>query len=145
MEQYLPLYSERARWSDRTKTIERTLFPGYVFGRFDLELRRRVVEIPGVVRILGVGLDPLPINDAEIDQVRRAAESRLQVTPLPYLVAGQKVRVEWGSLAGVEGVILRLKGDLHVVVSIEMLGRSVAVVLDTDRVAAIEPVLRAVA
>lgn len=132
IETYLPIYSERTRWSDRAKDAERVLFPGYLFGRFDLELRRKVVEITGVVRILGIGLDPAVIPEAEIEQVRRVVDSGVSVIPVHYLVAGQKVRVERGALEGVEGIVVRIRNSLRVVVSVELLGRSVAAELDAD-------------
>lgn len=138
-EPYLPLYRERTRWSDRRQIAERVLFPGYVFSRFRQEERRRVIEVPGIVRILGAGQDLLPIADVEMDRVRRVVESGVCVAPLAYLVPGQRVRVQSGPLAGVEGVTIRLKGELHVVVAIEMLGRSVAAVLSTDSVVAMHP------
>jgi transcription antitermination factor NusG len=134
LEQFLPLYWERARWSDRTKTVERILFPGYVFGRFHPEARRDVLGITGMVRILGIGAHPMPVADREIEQVRAVVDSGLNVVTIPLLTAGQRVRVEDGALAGMEGIVIRLKGELRVVVSVPLLGRSVATELDTDRV-----------
>jgi transcription antitermination factor NusG len=135
---YLPLYTERSRWSDRTKMVERVLFPGYVFGRFELELRRKVVELPGIVRILGTGIQPEPIPDEEIERVRLVVDSGLAVTPVAYLAKGQKVRVASGALAGVEGIVVRVKDVLRVVVSVEILRRSVMAELDTDTLSLIE-------
>jgi transcription antitermination factor NusG len=135
---YLPVYTERTRWSDRTKMVERALFPGYVFGRLDLSapgVRRHVVALPGLVRILGIGAEPAPIPDEEIERVRMVVTSGLRVAPVPYLANGQKVRVERGSLAGVEGIVVRVKNELRVVVSVEILRRSVMAELDTDALA----------
>ncbi len=132
-EPFLPLYLERARWSDRTKTVERVLFPGYVFGHFDIEARRKVVAIPGVVRILGFGTELVPVADSDIDQVRRVVDSGLAVEPMALVTAGSRVRVADGILTGLEGVVIRLKGSWRVVVSVPMLGRSVATELDTDQ------------
>ena len=132
-EPFLPLYLARARWSDRTKTVERVLFPGYVFGRFESAARRKVIAIPGVVRILGFGTQLVPVADLEIDQVRRVVDSGLAVEPMPLLATGTRVRVAEGVLAGLEGIILRVKGSWRVVVSVPLLGRSVATELDTDQ------------
>jgi len=125
-EAYLPVYTERSRWSDRTKTIERPLFPGYLFARADWGNRAAILGLAGVVRIVGA------VSEAELDQVRQVVDSGLPVAPCSYLTAGQKVKVIDGALAGVEGVVSRMKGRLRVIVSIELLRRSVAVELDTE-------------
>ena len=143
IEQYLPLYTERTRLCDRNKTAERVLFPGYVFGRFEPETRRQVLDVPGLVSILGVGNRPEPLPEAEIEMVRRIVDSGAAVTPVPYLAAGQVVRIDRGALQGVEGVVVRMKNELRVVVSVNLLRRSVAAELDTDAVIPVQPLRKA--
>jgi transcription antitermination factor NusG len=138
IEPYLPTYQTRARWSDRTKTVERILFPGYVFGRFELGRRRTAIALTGVVRILGVGAQPIAIEDAEIVNLQRVIEAGLDPLPAASLAAGQRVRVVEGPLAGVEGAIVRLKGVLRIVVAISLLNRAVSAEVDVDSV---EPIL----
>ena len=142
VESYLPLYPERTRWSDRIKTVERTLFPGYCFAWFNTDERRRVLSIPGVVRILGIGFDMAAIPDDQVERIRQMVDSGLPIFPMGPLTAGTRVRVEDGPLAGVEGVVLRLHGAWRVVVSVPLLGRSVAAELDTDRLSVLDPPLR---
>ncbi len=60
----------------------------------------------------------------------------MPVGPWPFLRAGQHVRIAQGALAGTEGILLRERSTLRVVVSIELLQRSVAVEVDRDIVAA---------
>lgn len=144
IEPFLPLYQERSRWSDRIQLVERTLFPGYVFGHLEPDQIRKAVRVNGVVRILGTAGEAEPIPDFEIEQVKRVIDSGVYATPLAHLVSGQKVRITAGSLAGIEGIVLRIKGELRVVVSINLLGRSVAAELDTDNVVPVQP-LRAAA
>jgi transcription antitermination factor NusG len=144
LEPFLPLYKERSRWSDRVELIERVLFPGYVFGHLEPDQIRKAVHVLGVVRILGTTGEAESIPDFEIDQVKRVLDSGVYAMPLPHLVSGQRVRIAAGSLTGIEGIVLRIKGELRVVVSINLLGRSVAAELDTDNVVPIQP-LRAAA
>jgi transcription antitermination factor NusG len=130
-----PVYRTRRTWSDRTKVIEAPLFAGYVFCRFPLWERNRVTNTPGVAKIVGFGGAPTPVEDREIEEIRRVAASGLALRPWPYLKAGDRVRVERGPLRGLEGTLLRDKDGIRLVVGVELLQRSVAVELDPDMVA----------
>ncbi len=127
VEPFLPLYRARRRWSDRLKELDAPLFPGYVFGRFAARERVRVLRIPGVARIVGFGGFPAPVAPAEIDSVRAALASKLPVGPWPYPKAGERVRIDCGPLRGVEGTLLEQKDSLRLVISIELLQRSLAI------------------
>jgi transcription antitermination factor NusG len=132
--EFLPVYHKRARWSDRMKKIEAPLFPGYVFGKFHFHRRLPILTIPGLVRIVGAGSNPEPVDEAELDAVRAFAASGLPVMPWPFLQAGDRVLIENGSLAGLEGILLQSKSHCRVVISVELLQRSVAVEIDRDSV-----------
>ena len=135
IEEFLPLYKSRRQWSDRTKEIEFPLFPGYLFCRFDFSNRLPILITPGVKLIVGYGKIPVPVSEAEIDSLRRAVSSGAEAMPWPYLSIGQRVRVREGSLTGVEGILLQVKNSWRVVLSVELLRRSVAVELDRGAVA----------
>jgi len=131
VESFLPAYQDKRVWSDRTKLIEVPLFAGYVFARFDpKKLRVPVLRLGGVKSIVGFGAEPLALADGEIESVRALVNSGFPVQQWPFLRAGQKVRVERGPLRGTEGVIVSQKDAWMMVVSIELLQRSVAVLLD---------------
>jgi len=129
-EEFLPLYRSKHRWSDRMKVVERPLFPGYVFCRFDLHKRLPILVTPGVLLIVGVGKIPLPVIDSEILALQSIINSGFQAEPWPFLQVGQRVRIECGSLEGVEGILLALKKPHRLVVSVSLLQRSVAVEID---------------
>lgn len=129
---FLPLYRARRRWSDRVKQMDLPLFPGYVFCRFDPASRLPVLTTPGVVNIVGYGRDPVPIDEKEIANIRAIIASGLPATPWPYLRTGQRVLIEHGPLAGIEGIVLELKKELRLVVSVTMLQRSVGVEIDRE-------------
>lgn len=131
-EEFAPSYKVEKRWSDRTKQIEQFLFPGYVFCRFDPNDRRPILTVPGVVEVVGFGKSPEQIPDEEIERVRRMVESGLLVTPFPYLQVGQAVLVERGPLTGVEGILLEIKGKMRLVVSVNLLRRSVSAEIDRN-------------
>jgi transcription antitermination factor NusG len=131
-EEYLPLYQHNSRWTDRFKILERPLFPGYVFCRLDPTFRRPLLTVPGVNGIVGFGRAFAPIEDSEIEAVRRVVLAGLPAMRGPFLASGQRVRIRSGPLDGVEGVLTRIKNTLCVVVSITILQRSVAVEVDRD-------------
>jgi transcription antitermination factor NusG len=129
-QEFLPLWRKRVRWSDRFKEIEVPLFPGYVFGKFDVNRRLPVLTIPGVVRVVGNGQWPEPVDEAELTQVRRFVSSGLPIGPWPFLQIGDRVLIESGSLTGLEGILVQTKTQCRVVVSVGLLQRSVAVEID---------------
>ena len=127
---FLPLYRSIHRWKDRRKQIELALFPSYVFVHLVSGDRVRVLEIPGVVHIVSARGIPVPLAENEIDSLRRGTEGSLKMEPHPYLQAGQRVQVRSGPMAGLQGILLRRKEGLRLVVSIEILMRAVAVEID---------------
>ncbi len=132
-EAFLPLCCVRRRWSDRVKTLQVPMFRGYLFCRFALLDRIRVLNAAGVAQIVGCGNSPVPISEMEIRSVQTLVTSKVACTPWPYLQAGQRVSIDNGPLAGVEGVILRAEdGKPRVVVSVSMLLRSVAAEIERD-------------
>jgi len=130
IEEFLPLYQDRRRWSDRLKSIELPLFPGYLFCRLDPQRRLPVLTIPGVLHFVGVGKTPTAIDDAEMASIQVAVRSRLTAEPWPYLEAGQHVRLEDGPLAGAEGILVGNAKQQRIVVSLSLLQRSIAVTID---------------
>jgi transcription antitermination factor NusG len=130
---FVPLYRATHRWKDRRKEVVLALFPSYVFVHLALPDRLRVLEIPGVVSLVGSQGRPTPLAAEEIEPFRRAAGS-VQMEPHPYLRTGHRVRLRRGPMVGLEGVLLRRKEGLRLIVSIEILMRSVAVEVDESDV-----------
>ena len=137
IESLLPLYTDRRAWSDRIKSLDRPLFPGYLFCRPSPDTPLKIVTIPGAVGFVGFGAGPEPIPAPEIHALERILDSGRRLRPLAILHEGQAVQVRSGPLAGLHGRILRIKSDHCLVVSVELLQRSVAVTLDGDAVAAV--------
>jgi transcription antitermination factor NusG len=135
LETYLPVYRARKRWSDRVRESDAVLFPGYVFCRFGLREKLRVLQAPGVRSIVGSGKEPVPVEEDELSAVRAVLSSGRAIAPWPYLRIGQNVIVEHGPFAPLRGVILRTKGAWRVVVSVEALGSSISVEVDSDMLA----------
>lgn len=130
IEEFLPTYRSRRMWSDRIRQLDLPLFPGYVFCKIPMEARGLVLATTGVVNIVGVQQQPLPIAEEEIAAIRKMLDARVSVEPWPHIRIGQRVRVRSGSLSGVEGILLRIKDSCRLVISVTLLGRSVATEID---------------
>jgi transcription antitermination factor NusG len=131
-ETFVPLYKMRRRWSDRVKELELPLFAGYLFCRLDPANRLGALTSPGVVRIVGVGKSPVPVDDQEIASVRSIVESGLQAEPHVYLHVGEQVRITYGPLRGLSGILLEKPGQQRLVVGVTLLRRSVAVSIEEE-------------
>jgi transcription antitermination factor NusG len=128
-----PTYRARRRWSDRIKEIDVPLFAGYVFCRFAFSERSRIIDVPGVAKVVEFGGAPAEISETEIAAIRAVVDSKLPLRPWPYLKTGDRVRVERGPLRGVEGTLLREERKrFQLVIGVEMLQRSLAVEVDAD-------------
>ena len=134
----LPLYKSSRQWSDRVKEVEQPLFPGYLFCKFDFQNRRPLVMTPGVLQIVGIGKTPTPIADAEIAALQLAQVSGLPSQPWPYMELGERVRVNYGNLNGLEGILINFKGNHRVVLSVTLLQRSVAMEVDLSWVTSLK-------
>lgn len=138
-EVFLPLYESVRRWKDRQKQLSLPLFPCYVFVRSEYRRQLHVVSTPGVHMILSHGGRVATIPDSEIMAVRKSVDGSLPVQPHPYLKCGERVRVTRGSLFGVEGVLVRKKNLFRLVLSVDMLARSVSVEIDISDVEPVAP------
>ena len=130
IETFLPLYRSVHRWKDRRKTVELALFPSYVFVKIAIQERIRVLQVPGVVHIVGFNGCFPALPEQEIARLRNGLENHLYAEPHPYLRVGRKVRVARGPMAGAEGILTRKKDKYRVVISLDVLMRSVAVEID---------------
>jgi transcription antitermination factor NusG len=130
IECFLPLYQTVHRWKNRTKvTVELPLFPSYLFVRVQPERRGSVLSVAGVLSLVGSRREAWPLPDCEVEALRSAIDQR-QPEPHEYLVVGERARIKVGPLTGMEGVLLRRKNGLRVVLTVEQIARSFSVEVD---------------
>jgi transcription antitermination factor NusG len=129
---FLPLYSSKRKWADRWKTLHLPLFPGYVFCQFDAARRTRVLATSGLIEVVRFGSELAPIKTSEIEAIQTIVDSQVTVTPYPRMAAGQRVTISGGPLNGLEGTLMEVRKGLRLVVSVEMLQRSVLVEIDRE-------------
>ncbi len=130
-EVFLPTYYKEGK-TDRAGDADRPLFPGYLFCRMTHESKGRIVTTPGVMKILSFGGQPAPVDDHEIEDIRAIVSSDVMREPWQYLPTGCVVQVQSGPLQGLTGVLLSIQRSHRIIVSVSILQRSVAAVLDSN-------------
>ena len=132
-ESFVPLYTDRRKWSDRVKLVEFPLFPRYVFCRFQFpEQRASVLQTPGIQSIVKVGSQAAPVDEKEMAHLQTAVGSGLAVRPHRFLKIGQWVELIDGPLRGVEGILVDVEDTWKVIVSVTLLQRSVSVSVERE-------------
>lgn len=129
---FLPLVTHIHRWSDRRKKVELPLFSGYAFVNIvpAAEVRVSVLRTHGVLSFVGSHSQGTPIPENQIQGIRTLLASTIPFMSHPFLKIGQRVRIRGGCLDGVEGIVTRQNGDRRLVVSVDMIQRSVAVSIE---------------
>lgn len=129
LEPFLPIRIEIHRWSDRRKKVEVPLFPGYVFLHANMcgEIRHTIQRLRGCGGFITMHGDPVPIPEEQISGIQKILDQRVPCTTYSCLTIGHRVRVRGGSLDGIEGILLRKRGENSLVISVDSIGRSVAI------------------
>jgi transcription antitermination factor NusG len=137
VDHFLPLYETVRRWKDRRAKVQLPLFSGYLFVHISLRNRLRVLQLPGVVGLVGSNGVPIALPQSDIEAIREALRHGVHAEPHRYLKVGSRVRIKAGPLEGLTGILRMKKGQLRVVVSVELIMRSIAVDVDA---ADVEPI-----
>ena len=130
VESFLPVYETVRRWKDRRMHLQQPLFPGYVFVRMALVDRLRVLQVPSIVRLVGFNGHLSALPDEEIEGLKKGLARGVLAEPHPFLSVGRRVRVKAGPLEGVEGIVVRRKNRLRLVISLELIQRAAMVEID---------------
>ena len=140
IEHFLPLYRTHRKWSDGSRvTLDLPLFPGYIFVCIQRTQRVRVLEVPGVLSVVGgTGGEPASLPEAEIDALRSGISLR-NAQPHPLLKVGQRARIRSGAFAGMEGVVQRMKYSYRVVLTLDSIMQSFAVEVDGEELEILAP------
>ncbi|MBI5051082.1 MAG: UpxY family transcription antiterminator [Nitrospirae bacterium] len=129
VEAFLPTVERLRKWKDRKKMVAFPLFPGYLFVHIPKTSQDilSVLKIKGVVRLLGSGqANPEAIPDEQVTSLKKLVESKETLDPYPYLNKGEQVRIKFGSLSGVEGILVEKLGQHILVLSVDILRQGVA-------------------
>ncbi len=137
IEHFLPLYQQSRQWKDGSKgSLQLPLFSSYIFVRIGSGGRAPVLRVPGVISIVGCGTQPLPVPDSYIHFLREGLRYG-KIEPFPSIAVGTRVRIRSGVMTGMEGVLVRKKNNFRVVLTLEMIMKSVTVEVEMEN---IEPI-----
>jgi transcription antitermination factor NusG len=134
VEHFLPLYETIHRWNNGRHRVQLPLFPGYIFVRIALRDRLRVIEVPGFVRLVGFNSLPYPLPEADITRMMGALKRGVLAEPYPYLTAGTRVEIRNGPMQGMTGILLRRQNKCRVVISVDLIMRSMIVEVEAGDV-----------
>jgi transcription antitermination factor NusG len=138
VENYVPLYESARQWKNGRHIVQMPLFPGYVFVRIALRDQLDVLRVRGVVELVGSSGVPVPLEETEIISLRRALSQGGRAEPHPFITEGRKVRITAGPFAGLQGFVMRRKRSVQVVVSLELIQRSIRLEIDSTE---LEPLI----
>jgi transcription antitermination factor NusG len=127
LEVFLPVYRTVHRWTDRNQLVILPLFPCYLFVRTALDRKLDILRTAGVRWLVENGGRACPVPEAEMEAVRKICATGARVQPHPFLKEGNPVRIRTGALAGIEGLLVRIKNQSRVVISVQLLQKSVSV------------------
>ena len=134
VEHFLPLYETIHRWNNGRHRVQLPLFPSYIFVRIALRDRLRVIEVPGFVRLVGFNSLPYPLPEADINRMKEALKKGVLAEPYPYLTAGTRVEIRNGPMQGMTGILLRRQNKCRVVISVDLIMRSMALEVEAGDV-----------
>jgi transcription antitermination factor NusG len=129
IETYLPLYSAIHCWGHRKVTVHLPLFPGYIFIKIHIADRSRILAHPGIVRFVSFNGHAAAISDDEVERLRSSL-ARFKAQPYPFLSPGKQIQICSGPLAGLKGKIIRRKGKMRLVMSLDLLQRAILFEVD---------------
>jgi len=126
---FLPLFPSERQWSDRVRVLDMPLFPGYVFVQMSPapDIRISVLRSNGVTSFVGIRGVGVSIPETQIAAVQSILDQKLPFSPYPFLNIGQRVCIRGGSLDGLQGILTEIKGDLSLVISVDLIHKSLAI------------------
>jgi transcriptional antiterminator NusG len=129
---FLPMYREKRRWTDRQQWVELPLFSQYVFVQIPttVEWRVSVLRTSGVVRFAGAPGFGTPVPDEQIGTLQAIVGRLMPLMPHEFIKVGEIVRIRGGALNGIVGIIAAIKNDRSLIVSVDLIQKSVAMRID---------------
>ena len=133
---YFPRYLKRRSHARRVETAAAPLFPRYLFVAIDLAAQRwhPIQSTIGVSRLVTNGDLPAPVPLGVIEALRRREDSNglIQLQPRPRFARGDKIRVIEGAFCDSLGLFEGVTSGERVAILLDLLGRKVRIVLDTQ-------------
>jgi len=127
---FLPLIARARIYDGRKRVYSNPLFPGYVFALLDKAGCGLLRGNDNIANVLNVH-DQLALV-TQLEQIRRALDTKGAVELLPEFKSGMKVQIKHGPMKGAEGFIERMKSQTRIILNIDFIKQSIALEVDTD-------------
>ena len=130
IESFLPTYQTIRVWKNRQRMkVALPLFPTYLFVHINSAERRKVLQAPGVIQIVGNSRESIALKDSEFELLR-CGLSEQAIEPFRELVIGTKVRIKSGAMQGVEGTLVRKNDSMRFVLTLKLINQHAAIQVD---------------
>lgn len=139
IETYLPLIGRLKQWSDRKKMVEEPLFKSYLFVHTDLKNYFDILNTPGVVRFVCFEGKPVPVPDNQLVAVKSYIgeyDGADDLVPMPELHEGQIVEITRGTMKGLVGRLVEIRGKQRMIINIEAVGQSLPISVSRSQIEA---------
>jgi hypothetical protein len=134
-EHYLPLVTSIRRYPSGTKRFTKPLFAGYVFARVGAEHKARMYQQELIARAIPVDHEPLFLR--QLEDVRKIVASGVELSVIPLLVRGRRVRVVGGALHGLEGFVDDSSNPRGIVISVDVLRQGLLLRMPAEQLQAL--------
>jgi transcription antitermination factor NusG len=130
IEHFLPLYVVHKTWKNRVRVdVQLPLFPNYIFARLSPGAHVALLQVSGVLSMVRNAAGSVPIPAGDMDALRQFVGCK-GFLPYAYVHSGDRVRICRGPFEGLTGVVLRRNNGFRFVVTLDAIGKSVALDLD---------------
>ncbi|HRJ47755.1 MAG: hypothetical protein RLZZ129_381 [Verrucomicrobiota bacterium] len=124
-EHYLALVQSVRRYRQQTKRFTKPLFPGYVFALVPAERKARIYQQDLLARAI-----PVPDEAAFLRQladVKAIVASGFELSLMPLLAKGRRVKIAGGPLHGLEGYVDNPANPAGIVIAVDVLQQGLLV------------------
>jgi transcription antitermination factor NusG len=134
-EHYLALVTSVRRYRQQTKRFTKPLFPGYVFAQVPVEKKARIYQQDLLARAIPV--TDVPAFLRQLADVKAIVASGFELSLLPLLAKGRRVKVTGGPLHGLEGFVDDPKNPAGIVISVDVLQQGLLVRVPVENLEAL--------
>lgn len=136
---YLPLQKVLKQWSDRRKWVEEPLFRSYIFVQIDANEYYKVLQVTGVVKYITFESKAVAIPPQQIEAIKYFLNGRdPDNNDDQKWERGENVEIISGSLSGLTGELVEVKGKHKVSVQIDAVNRTILIQIPRNKLRVIQ-------
>lgn len=125
---YLPLKTERKKWSDRWKNVESPLFPGFIFVQMIEENRFEILNTPGAVQFLYFDKEYAKLTRRDVYMINYAVSGKQELEVVESgLVVGSEVKITSGPFKGFDAKLVHHNGKGKLMLEVHAIAQGVMI------------------